>query len=135
MIEEKKVSEAMTRGIISVSEGMDLKEAAEVLTDHNISGAIVVDSFNKPVGVISGIDIAKTLVEGKKDLKMKDIMSRTIYTVDPETSLKDAAKIINKNRVHRLFVYPGDQGFKEINGVPLGIITTGDIIRELSRLA
>jgi predicted transcriptional regulator len=135
MFKEKRVREVMTRGIISVSEDMDIKEACEILATYNISGAIVVDKLNQPVGVISGIDIAKTYASGGKDLKMRDIMSRSIHTVDPDTSVKDAAKIINVNRVHRLFVYPGAPGLKEIDGVPLGIITTGDIIRELARLA
>ncbi|NOZ77302.1 MAG: CBS domain-containing protein [Euryarchaeota archaeon] len=134
MVGSRKVREFMTRGIISVGEDMDIKEASEVLATHNISGAMVVDASNKPIGVISGIDIARTLSGDHTRMKVRDIMSRTIYAVDPDTTLKDAAKVISENRVHRLFVDPDGQGLKKIDRVPLGIITTGDIIRELAKI-
>lgn len=133
MVTEKKVEEIMSKSLISIPIDLGLKEAAAILADNNITGAIVVDNFSNPVGVISGIDIAKIYGQKEDGLTAKDIMTTSVYTITPETTIKEAAKLICKQGVHRLFVSKKDSGRTEIKEPPLGIVTTGDIIKELAR--
>lgn len=133
MVTEQKVETIMTRAIISIPTDMAIKEAAAILSDNNITGAIVVDNFSNPVGVISGIDIAKIYRRKEEGLTVKDIMATSVYTITPETTIKEAARLICKQGVHRLFVSNKDPGRTEIKETPLGIVTTGDIIKELAR--
>ena len=128
-----KVRELMTRNVVSVQEEMSLKEVAEVMSYYRISGVIVLDKNKKPVGVISERNIVKALTEGaNSSAKAREIMSTTFFTIDPNATIRDAAKIMKENRIRRLLVFPGGQGAGRIDRIPEGIISVKDIIRELA---
>ncbi|MCD6402821.1 MAG: CBS domain-containing protein [Candidatus Aenigmarchaeota archaeon] len=56
-------------------------------------------------------------------LKVKDIMSRRVLTIDLESTVKDAAKKMARGRVGSIIV--------EKSGKPIGIITDSDIIKKI----
>lgn len=58
---EMKASEVMTSPVVSLNEGLVLREAARVLSDEHIGGAPVVDHRGEPVGVVSLFDIVSNL--------------------------------------------------------------------------
>lgn len=131
--QDRKVRELMTKGVINVQEEMSIKEVAEIMSYYKISGVIVLDKNKKPVGVISERNIIKALTEGiKPDATAREIMSTTIFTIDPDATIRDAAKIIKENRIHRLFVFTGGRGVTKIDKLPEGIISVSDIIKELA---
>jgi len=68
-------------------------------------------------------DIGKTLAEGKTSLKIKDIMTREIISVDSELPLYEVVKIFNKEKVGRLMV--------KVNGELAGLISKTDILSKL----
>ena len=68
-------------------------------------------------------DIGKTLAEGKTSLKIKDIMTREIISVDGELPLYEVVKIFNKEKVGRLMV--------KVNGELAGLISKTDILSKL----
>ncbi len=49
----------MTRDVITIRPEIDLKEAATVFVEHNISGAPVVDRNNRLVGILTEGDLVK----------------------------------------------------------------------------
>lgn len=128
------VSEFMSRAVISLRKDVKVRKAAEVLISRKISGVMVVDDKGVPLGVLSEMDIAAAVREGKASAEIEDFMSREVYAVSPETTLREAAGIMRDKNVHRLFVYPGREGMIAVYGgeVPLGIVTSKDIIRVLA---
>jgi CBS domain-containing protein len=54
----------MTSEILMVAEDMTLKELADFLVDHEISGAVVCNEHGKPSGVVSLTDIAAAAAQG-----------------------------------------------------------------------
>ena len=58
---KKRAHQIMTRKPITLAPSADLKEAIEVFNTSRISCIPIVDSRNKPVGMLSWRDILKTL--------------------------------------------------------------------------
>lgn len=52
-----KVENAMTREVVTVPDAMPLKDVAQVLATHRISGAPVCDAEGRVLGVVSERDI------------------------------------------------------------------------------
>jgi CBS domain-containing protein len=59
-------------------------------------------------------------------VKVSEIMTRKVHTVDPETSLVEAAKKMHENRIGCLVIVSG--------GKCLGIITERDFVRLFSMM-
>lgn len=131
-IYNQPISELISKNVVMVKEDTTIKEAARVLVKNKISGAMVVDIDNKPIGVISEIDMAAALNNGKTSSPVKNFMSREVYAIMPESSLRDAAKIMTENDIHRLFVYPAKNGKVTVAEMPQGILSSRDIIRALA---
>lgn len=55
---------------------------------------------------------------------VSEVMSRVLYQVAPLTPVTEAARIMNKERIHRLLVVEG--------GVPVGILTSWDLVRAVA---
>lgn len=132
-----RVSEFMSRAVISLGKDVEVRRAAEVLIGRGISGVMVVDGDGRPIGVLSEMDIAAAISQGRVSARIQDFMSTEVYAVDPGTTLRDAARVMSDKNVHRLFVYPGGEGVTPVSGmdVPLGIVTSKDIIRALADAA
>jgi acetoin utilization protein AcuB len=67
----KKVHQIMSRKPVTLSQNTDIYDAIKIFNSHSISCIPVVDSSNKPVGIISWRDILKTL-ESKTPASDKD---------------------------------------------------------------
>ncbi|MBM4240718.1 MAG: CBS domain-containing protein [Euryarchaeota archaeon] len=121
-----KVIETATRGLITLNPSMSIKDAAKVLSDKDIEGAPVVQDKNI-VGVLTLSDITKAIAEEKEGLKVNEVMSRTIITVEKDVMIADAIEIMNKRKVGRLIVVND-------KGLPLGIITRTDLLSKITAI-
>jgi predicted transcriptional regulator len=127
------VSSFMTKAVISLGKEAKIRRAAKVLAEKKISGIMVTGSSGAPIGVLSDIDIVAAMRKGKTASMIQEFMSRRLYAVPPGTSIREAARIMSDKNIHRLFVYPGEEGVREVSGgeQPLGIITSKDIVKAL----
>lgn len=148
-----KVKDLMTKNVISVKPDESLGDVVVKFMENKISGAPVLDS-EELVGVISKADILKQLstagsihellvaVSGlweknKKNNNMdylkkvservvSDVMSRHVVTVDPESSIERAARLMVNRNINRLPVVE--------NKKLLGIVARGDLIKALANI-
>ncbi|MEA5501215.1 CBS domain-containing protein [Limnoraphis robusta] len=149
----KTVADVMTSKPILAKPDMPLKEAIQILAEHQISGLPVVNDAGKLVGIISETDIIWqesgvtpppyiTILDSviylenpsryEKELHkalgqtVEEVMTTgQIATITPNQSLSEAARLLNEKRVHQLPVL--DEG-----GNVIGILTCGDIIRTMA---
>jgi CBS domain-containing protein len=147
------VKDIMSKNVITISPEASISEAVEKMANNNISGLIVVEE-GKVIGVISESDILKILSsevpqlktstnvalsilillesgmkmmkEMKKigKLKVKDIMSKKVFSVRPEDTIIEAARIMSKKDVRRLPVI-------DENNKLVGVISRTDILKSL----
>lgn len=119
---KKPVKNYIKEDTITIPSNATIQEASRILVNNNIHGAPVKDK-DGIVGIVTLTDIGKTLAEGKTSLKIKDIMTKDIISVDGELPLYEVIKIFNKEKVGRLMV--------TVNGELKGLISKTDILTKL----
>lgn len=120
---KKHVKQYMKYPPLLVNLNSSIQEATRFFIRNNIHGALVEDR-GKIVGIISYTDIAHTFAQGKLSVKVKDIMTKELITVDGDMQLYDVVKLFNKYNVGRLVV--------TIDGVPKGTLSKTDVMNELA---
>jgi len=92
-----KVSDYMTRDLITFKPDQPVMEVVEILLKHKISGGPVVDNNNRLLGIISEGDCIKQLNESRyynmpiDDAKVENFMARDVDTIDGNLNIFDAA--------------------------------------------
>jgi len=96
---------------------------AEILAKYGI-GALLVMEGEKLQGIISERDLIKKLVSQQLDpmkIKVSEIMTSSLITVTPETTVQEAMEIMTNKRIRHLPVLSSEK--------LVGIISIGDITR------
>ncbi|EKN66305.1 inosine-5'-monophosphate dehydrogenase related protein [Neobacillus bataviensis LMG 21833] len=122
----EEIREIMTDNVECCTLLDNLFEVAVKMKELNV-GAIPIVDEEKLVGMITDRDIVIRGVAEKHpgSTKVEDIMSKTLVTVTPDTSSRDAAKLMAEHQIRRLPV--------EENGKLIGIVSLGDFaIRDLT---
>jgi signal-transduction protein with cAMP-binding, CBS, and nucleotidyltransferase domain len=103
-----KVNEFMTTKIESIDGSRSVYDAVEIMVDRRIRSLVVKMPGKEPKhGVVTGRDVVfKVLAKGinPKDTKVSEIASQPIVCVDKEMVLEDAATLMEKSNIARLFV-------------------------------
>jgi CBS domain-containing protein len=131
MTKHKTVGDFMTANLISISETASLAEAAGILDSNKITGLPVVDDNGLLIGVLSQTDLVRAranqhLVSNWPGLAVGQIMTTPVLTIAATASLEEAAKEMERHRVHRLVV-------TDATATPIGIISTSDLVRSWLR--
>lgn len=117
------VRHIMTKNIISVKNDALVVEAASVMVKNDI-GSVVVTKDGNPVGIVTEKDIVKECCARRLcggDLRVEEIMSAPLITIDADASLGEAALLMSDNKIRRLLVTE--------KGKIVGIITEKDVLR------
>lgn len=122
------VRDAMSKAIRSVRPTSSAHEAIEKMVKFNVGSILVMDG-DKLHGIITERDIIVRIAEecmDSRSVQAKDIMSKPVLTVDENTTLEEAARIMSKKNVKKLVVIR--------EGKVLGVLTTTDIVRKSPQL-
>lgn len=131
-LENKLLRDVMTRGVVTVPIGSTVKQIAILLSKHSLSEAVVIGRNGSAAGVISNMDILKTIgKENWENMPVESIMTPYIETVKPTSTLAEAARIMGDKHIHRLLIF-SEQGVGASNR-PIGIVSASDIVREVAR--
>lgn len=125
-IPKKKVIEVASRDLITLDHDLDIKKAAQILSEEGIEGAPVMFG-KKVIGVLTLSDITRAFAENKDDLKVKDIMSQKIVSVEYDMMIADAVEVMNENNIGRLIVV-------DEKGISRGIVTRTDLLNKIADL-
>ena len=115
----------MRKNVVIIHEGMSVTEVSMNMREKNQPCAIVFRQ-DKPYGIVSERDIAwKVAANGldPKSVKIEEIMSTPLISVDPDEDLAEAANLMKKHKIRRLAVIRGETLY--------GVLTAGDIMRNL----
>lgn|SRR5487761_152232 len=145
-----RVSDVISRSVVSVASTKTMAEAAAVLAQNFISGVPVTDRQGKCVGILSATDFVRCVANSHENSSGTETagggqggtavranscpapaadlvashMSALVQTVRSDQSLTAAARLMCQNHIHRL-VALDDQGR------PAGVITSLDIVAAL----
>lgn len=120
------VREAMNKGVITIEPDTSPLEAFQKMYKEGVRRLFVMDG-SKPVGVIAYLDLVGILgtlkpnTEQSNNLKIEEIMSDNLITIDAEDKIEDAANLMIRADVSGLLVLEDEK--------PVGVITKTDICR------
>ncbi|MCB2292883.1 CBS domain-containing protein [Clostridium algoriphilum] len=120
-----KVSEIMTKDVISLSVEDTAERAAELMKEYNI-GSIPVNAEDRGVvGIVTDRDIILRCVAEGKDIKLQKV--RSIMTSNPvlgdeDINVNEAARIMSERQIRRLPITS--------NNHLVGIVSLGDLAIE-----
>jgi predicted transcriptional regulator len=120
---KKHVKHYMKYPPLLVNMNASIQEATRLFIRNNVHGAPVEDK-GKIIGIITYTDIAHAIAQGKPNVKVKDIMTTELITVDGDMQLYDAIKLFHKYNVGKLIV--------TINGIPKGTLSKTDVLNEIT---
>ncbi|MBR9980516.1 MAG: CBS domain-containing protein [Desulfatitalea sp.] len=149
MLTALKAADVMTTPVITIAEGMDLLETASLLAVRNISGAPVVDTEARIIGVISEKDFLARMGAGPDGsfmhviahcLKHKgcvavpmkshsagEIMTAPPITGTPDRTIADISSLFTEHNINRLPIVDSENR-------PIGIVTRSDLVSGLCML-
>ncbi len=133
------VRDVMSSPVITMDEDETSNKAAANMEMNDLGAIIVTNKAGKSIGIITERDlvirvIAKNL---KPDtVKAKEIMTTPLVTIEPEATISDAARRMNRLDIRRLgVIYKGNLvgiiSSKDILGVMPELL---EIIQERSRI-
>jgi predicted transcriptional regulator len=125
-IPHKSVMEVASQNLITLEPSMSIKKAAGILSNNDIEGAPVIKDHDV-MGILTLSDISKAISQGNENVKVVEVMSKHIITVEEELMISDAIEIMNKNKIGRLIVVNKDK-------VPVGIVTRTDLLDKIAGL-
>lgn len=120
-------SEIMTKRPACATPQTDLRDIANMMLEKDCGEIPVVESTGslRPVGVVTDRDIVcRSIALGKEPLQLKaaDVMTKTVVSVTPETSIEECCDIMEENQIRRLPVV-------DRNGEICGMVSQADIVR------
>lgn len=150
MTRNQLAKDIMTRKVLTVQDDWTLPELARFLTDHSISGAPVIETEGKLVGVVSVTDVARAagsvtarwvepstlyhhegslgpddldtlVVEAPGDTIVRQIMTPVVFQVDVNSTVSQVADTMVRGRIHRVFVVEA--------GRVVGVISALDLLK------
>lgn len=103
------LADVMRRDFITVAPEDTLGEVAEKMVDKNV-GAVIVKDFGRLIGILTERDLMKAMA-GRvhtSEARVREWMTPEPVTVDPGTSLDEAAQLMVDNGFRHLPVVQGD---------------------------
>jgi CBS domain-containing protein len=119
-----KVREAMTADVRLTAPERTIREAAELMVNHDI-GALPVGENDRLVGMITDRDIAvRAVARGLgPDTKIRDVMSKEVMYCFDDEELDNAAQNMGTIKVRRLPVLNRQKRL-------VGVVSIGDVARD-----
>ena len=121
IIENVRVSEIITKRLLTKTEDATLYDCAKMMLNNKISSVVILKKDGSLSGIITKTDLISVfLTQAVEPLKISKIMTRPVITVKPADSLLYVESMLIKNRISRIVVVR--------NRKPVGIITHRDFI-------
>ncbi len=127
-----KVVEFMDAAVPALSPETKIMKAVDFLLRHQVTGAPVVDSDGRLLGIITETDLLKLVTEGIQgqpptEATVAEYMTHDVVTVPPTVDIYYVAGIFLNNKFRRLPVVK--------DGKIVGAITRYDLLRVIQTLS
>lgn len=139
-----RVSDVMTRKVVCVLESTTIEQVASICNRRGFSGVPVVNEFQGLIGIVTLSDIMQQLLannslstyveQGGQILEQKALailddpvrkyMRHQVFTVSPQTTVKEACQLMYQQGIRRVIVAHGD--------IIKGVFSAQDAVRILA---
>ena len=116
-----KVQEAISSQLVTVRDTDSALAGLKLLVKEGLSGAPVVSSDSKLVGMVTEFDLLLAIDYVGETIPISRVMTKKVTSVGPDTDLEEARKLILDHHYRRLPVVDGDK--------VVGVVSRRDILR------
>ena len=119
----KQILDRKGHDVLRIAPDATVYEALQIMAENNV-GALVVIEDGYVVGMFSERDYARELEfchHSCQTIKVRDVMSKEIYFITPETLVDEAMAIVTETRCRHLPVMNGDE--------MVGMVSIGDLVK------
>ena len=120
----RKMRDIMSAAPVSMPATASAATAARAMAERGI-GAVLVSTDGQLTGLITDRDIAVRVLAEDRDPKstsIGDICTTGLFVLGPDDDLEQAARLVRDRAVRRIPIIE--------NGVPVGIVSIGDLALE-----
>ena len=127
-----KISEYMDTAVPTLIPETQIMDAVDFLLSHKVTGAPIVESNGKMVGIVTETDLLKLLTEGIQGepptkATVAEFMTTDVITVPPDVDIYYVAGMFLANKFRRLPIVE--------DGKIVGAITRYDLLRVVRKLS
>lgn len=144
-----KAADIMTMNVICTTPGADIRDVAETMLMHRVSGLPVLDAGHALVGIVTEGDLLRRVETGtakrrsglgaflagpgklaadfigSHSRRVEDVMTRKVVTVSEDATLTQIVDVMERNKVNRVPV--------TVEGRVIGIVARPDLLRSLGK--
>ncbi len=115
----KKAESFIVENPLTMSDQRAVGDVRRVVEETDTGGILILDRNQKLIGIVTTRDL---LFEFDDDKLLTEIMTRNVRTASPDTSLKEAERILHEHRIEKLPLV-------DSAGKVVGLITLKDIMK------
>jgi CBS domain-containing protein len=97
------VAEVMNKSVVTVDPTSSIGEAAEKMIEAGVGAVVVMEDMARIVGIVTERDLMRAVAQRARaaEARVRQWMTESVVTIEPDTAIKDAAKMMfEKNFRH-----------------------------------
>jgi CBS domain-containing protein len=104
------VAEVMNTSVLTVDPTASIGEAAEKMIDAGVGAVVVMEDMARIVGIVTERDILRAVAQRARaaEARVRQWMTESVVTIEPDTKIKDAAKMMFEKNFRHLPVVNKD---------------------------
>lgn len=115
----KKAESFVVDKPLTITEAHTVGDVKQIVDETGTGGILIVDKHEKLIGIVSTRDL---LFEDDDNKPVTEIMTREVHSAPPDTSLKEAERLLHEYRVEKLPLV-------DKHGKVAGLVTLKDIMK------
>ena len=104
------VAEVMNTSVLTVEPSASIGEAAEKMIEAGVGAVVVTEDMARIVGIVTERDLMRAVAQRARaaEARVRQWMTESVVTIEPDTEIKDAAKMMFEKNFRHLPVVNKD---------------------------
>jgi CBS domain-containing protein len=104
------VAEVMNKSVVTVDPTSSIGEAAEKMIEAGVGAVVVMEDMARIVGIVTERDLMRAVAQRARaaEARVRQWMTESVVTIEPDTEIKDAARMMFEKNFRHLPVVNKD---------------------------
>ena len=98
------IAEVMNKSVVTVDPTSSIGEAAEKMIEAGVGAVVVMEDMVRIVGIVTERDLMRAVAQRARaaEARVRQWMTESVVTIEPDTEIKDAAKMMFERNFRHL---------------------------------